>query len=88
MSSFIPDSLQRKALEKVYARIFDLSNGTVKGKIPETTTEGKLLLLQAGVDAEDLAIKTIDEFINPTSMQQKGSPVRSKKPIKVNPPSP
>ena len=66
MSNFIPDLLQRKALEKVYARIFDLSNGAAKGKIPVTSSEGKLLLQQANVDVEDLAIKTLDEFINPT----------------------
>jgi hypothetical protein len=43
MSNFMPDTLQRKALEKVYARVFDVPNAQ-RGKLPDLTTEGKLLI--------------------------------------------
>ena len=68
----MPDTLQRKALEKVYARVFDVSNAQ-KGKLPELTLEGKMLLAQAKVDPEDLAIKTLDDFKS-SGHYVKGSP--------------
>jgi hypothetical protein len=82
MSSFIPDNVQRKALEKVYARIFDVNNQP-RGKAPELTTDGKSLLLMAKVDPEDILIKTLDDFRN-NPQNYKGSPLKNK----VAPPSP
>ena len=43
MSNFMPDTMQRKALEKVYARVFDIANAQ-RGKLPELTLDGKLLV--------------------------------------------
>lgn len=84
MSNFIPDSIQRKALEKVYARVFDLPNGgSFKGKTPELSAEGKDLLKQAKVDPEDLMIKTLDDFRNANDKAE-GSPSKNK----VQPPNP
>lgn len=82
MSNFMPDSQQRKALEKVYARVFDVAN-TQRGKLPELTVEGKLLVQKAKVDPEDLMIKSLDDF-RITVHQVKGSPKKGK----VAPPSP
>jgi hypothetical protein len=62
--NFISDTHLRKALEKVYARVFDLSNGVQRGKMPEVTPDGKLLLLQAKVEPEDIVAKTMDDFLN------------------------
>lgn len=73
----MPDTLQRKALEKVYARVFDVANAQ-RGKLPELTTEGKLLLNQAKVDPEDLAIKTLDDFKKNNVHSVKGSPQKGK----------
>ena len=78
----MPDTMQRKALEKVYARVFDVANAQ-KGKLPELTADGKLLVQQAKVDPEDLAIKTLDDSRN-TVHQIKSSPQKRK----VAPPSP
>ena len=78
MSNFLPDTLQRKALEKVYARVFDVVNAQ-RGKLPELTPEGKILVQQAKVDPEDLAIKTLDDFRN-TVHQTKSSPQKGKVP--------
>lgn len=82
MSNFMPDTLQRKALEKVYARVFDVPNAQ-RGKLPDLTTEGKLLIQQTKVDPQDLAIKTLDDFRN-TVHTIKSSPQKGK----VAPPSP
>ena len=82
MSSVIPDSVTRKALEKVYARIFDVANAP-RGRAPELTADGKLLLQQAKVEADDIMVKTLQDFQN-NPQATKGSPQRNK----VAPPSP
>ena len=44
---------QKKMLEKIYARIFDQN---------QLNDEGKMLCREAQIKAEDLKIKTLDDF--------------------------
>ena len=60
--SKIFDTQQKKLLEKMYAKIFDLS-GVNKGKAPELTEEGQMLLQRANIQASDLLPKTLEDFL-------------------------
>lgn len=56
------DNTQKKMLEKMYARVFDISPGT-KGKAPELTEEGQILLQRANIRVADLIPKSYDDFL-------------------------
>ena len=49
-------------LEKIYARVFDLSTAQ-KGKVPELTEEGQLLIQKAKVNAHDLIPRPLEDFM-------------------------
>ena len=51
--------VQKKQLEKVYAKIFDLSSGAQQ---PTLTEEGRNLCHEADVSPQDLLIKTYNDF--------------------------
>lgn len=73
----LPDHSQKKTLEKMYARIFDLSsNQHNKTKLPKLTTEGKQLCQQAKVDPDDLHIKTLEDFVNDMAENRSKSPIQ------------
>lgn len=61
--------LQKKQLEKVYARIFDQQQHDNSGK-PILTEEGLQLCMEAGIHAEDLHIKVIDDFQKKSDLEE------------------
>jgi hypothetical protein len=49
-------------LEKMYTRVFENSPGA-KGKPPELTEEGQILLQRANIKVSELVPKTYDDFL-------------------------
>ena len=56
------DTSQKKLLEKMYARVFETSS-SAKGKVPELTEEGQVLIARANIKVADLMPKTLDDFV-------------------------
>lgn len=56
------DAAAKKMLEKMYARVFDLSTGQ-KGRTPELTEEGQLLVLKANIQPQDLVPRSYEDFL-------------------------
>ena len=56
------DNTQKKLLEKMYARVFELSPAT-KGRPPELTEEGQILLQRTNIKPAELMPKTYDDFL-------------------------
>lgn len=56
------DAATKKMLEKMYARVFDLSTAQ-KGKTPALTEEGEQLIAKTSIKLDDLVPLSLDEFI-------------------------
>lgn len=46
----------------MYARVFETSS-SAKGKVPELTEEGQVLIARANIKVADLMPKTLDDFV-------------------------
>ena len=57
------DNTQKKALEKIYAKIFDTQSTVQKNQIPDLTDEGSRLIQQTGINPNDLIHKSLEDFL-------------------------
>ena len=61
------DNTQKKALEKIYSKIFDTSSTNQKNQIPDLTDEGLKLITQTRINPCDLIHKSLEDFMNQDS---------------------